>query len=214
MISYSKKKSRKGALADTHQRISLRSQFLGCLWVLAGPTIVVNMALNIAFMEHLRPIAISDMNSPPWPQFVLQVVEMLLIGDFILYWGHRFQHMSETLWNKCHAYHHQLDTPTALSTIYIDNFDATLQGGLPLIIASAVLRPHPYVVYTFMALRVADNAVNHCGMNSKLINFLFLKYFPGRGAVGHHDYHHKYSNYSSNAKNFGEYFYVWDVLFG
>jgi sterol desaturase/sphingolipid hydroxylase (fatty acid hydroxylase superfamily) len=32
--------------------------------------------------------------------------------------------------------------------------------------------------------------------------------------VGHHDYHHKYSNYSKNAKNYAEFFLVWDQIFG
>ena len=30
----------------------------------------------------------------------------------------------------------------------------------------------------------------------------------------HHDYHHRFSNYGRNAKNYGEGFWFWDWAFG
>jgi sterol desaturase/sphingolipid hydroxylase (fatty acid hydroxylase superfamily) len=215
LITYSKTKSRSECIQATRDRISVFSQLKGCLWVLSGPTMVVSMLINVFVMDYLCPASVrTASNWPSMGAFICQVVLMLIIGDFSLYWGHRIQHMNEFLWKSCHWYHHQLDTPTPISTVYINKTDATLQGGLPLLIASFFIRPHPYVVYAFMAIRLADNAVNHCGMDSVLINTLFLKCLPFRGSVGHHDSHHKYSNYTKNAKNFGEYFDIWDKIFG
>ena len=42
--------------------------------------------------------------------------------------GHRIQHESNFLWTHFHSYHHQIDSPTAVSTLSIDTVDATLQG--------------------------------------------------------------------------------------
>lgn len=214
LITYSANNPRKDCIKATRGRISAFAQLKGCLWVMMGPTVIVSMLVNTFLMNFLNPVTPANEKLPPLQYCILQIALLLICNDFLLYWGHRIQHMNEFLWKNCHWYHHQLDTPTPVSTIYIDKTDATLQGGLPMIIASALLRPHPFVVYAFMAVRVADNAINHSGMDSKLLNFLFLKYLPFRGAVGHHDSHHKYSNYTTNAKNFGEYFYLWDVMFG
>jgi sterol desaturase/sphingolipid hydroxylase (fatty acid hydroxylase superfamily) len=46
------------------------------------------------------------------------------------------------------------------------------------------------------------------------INILSLKCLPGRASVAHHDAHHRFSNYSRNAKNYGESFVFWDWAFG
>lgn len=41
-----------------------------------------------------------------------------------------------------------------------------------------------------------------------------VQVLPFRASIAHHDAHHKYSNHHSNAKNYGETFWVWDALFG
>jgi sterol desaturase/sphingolipid hydroxylase (fatty acid hydroxylase superfamily) len=61
---------------------------------------------------------------------------------------------------------------------------------------------------------VAENVLNHCGLESTLLILVSLKFLPGRAPPAFHDYHHRFSNYSGNAKNFGENFVVWDLLFG
>lgn len=213
LIAYGAK-SRPDSISSTRARISFFEQLRGCVWILCGPTVLLSMLVNAHLMHLLRPMSIPTEAPPAIVPFILQVLLMLIINDFVLYWGHRIQHMNEFLWRRCHWYHHQLDTPTAVSTVYIDSADAILQGGLPLILASCVIRAHPCVVYVFMFLRVADNAVNHCGMESPIVNFLFLKFLPFRAPVGHHDSHHRFSNYTKNAKNFGEYFWIWDYMFG
>jgi sterol desaturase/sphingolipid hydroxylase (fatty acid hydroxylase superfamily) len=90
----------------------------------------------------------------------------------------------------------------------------TLQGALPLLLSTAIVRPHPLTAYAYTIWRLAENVVNHSGLESTLLNVLFLKFLPGRASVSHHDYHHKFSNYSGNAKNYAEFFWIWDYLFG
>ena len=80
--------------------------------------------------------------------------------------------------------------------------------------ACLLIRPHPVTYWVFTMLRIAENVVNHSGLDCTLLNVVTLKCLPLRAAVAHHDAHHRFSNYSRNAKNYGEAFWVWDWLFG
>lgn len=213
LIAYGAK-TRQECIQATRSKFSFMKQFLGSLWVMNGPSVIISIIINTTIMNYMHPITSANIQPPSLKEFTFQVFLLLLINDFFLYWGHRIQHMNEFLWKNFHSFHHQIDTPTAISTVYIDKTDATLQASLPMVIASILLRPHPFVIYTFMGIRLADNAINHSGIDSIITNILFLKVLPFRGAVGHHDAHHKFSNYMTNAKNYGEFFWIWDWMFG
>ena len=43
---------------------------------------------------------------------------------------------------------------------------------------------------------------------------VYMKVFPGRAGVDHHDAHHQFSNCGPGAKKIVEAFWVWDRLFG
>ena len=51
-------------------------------------------------------------------------------------------------------------------------------------------------------------------MENIIINIITLKFLPFRASVKHHDEHHKYSGYFGHAKNYGECFIFWDLMFG
>lgn len=76
------------------------------------------------------------------------------------------------------------------------------------------MRPHPLIFNIYVALRIGENVLNHSGLDDGLVNLLTLKFLPGRASIAHHDYHHQWSNYGNNAKNFGENFWLWDWAFG
>ena len=148
-----------------------------------------------------------------------------------------------------------------MSTACIDGLDATLQAGVPRLMAAMITKPHPlnlgfafssFDMYLYMLLfeysilfllklicgchvfsfpknnppcrwlclfrtfsayqcaSVAENVVNHSGLDHWLPNLIFLKGLPFRAGVAVHDAHHRFSNYSKNAKNFGENFWLWD----
>ena len=124
------------------------------------------------------------------------------------------QHESEYLWKNYHSFHHSIGTPSPVSTLYIDEVDATLQGSLPIMFACLIIRPHPVTYSIFAGLRVAENVINHTGLDSSLMNILTLKCLPLRASIAHHDAHHRFSNYSRNAKNYAESFWVFDWMFG
>lgn len=139
---------------------------------------------------------------------------MHFIGDFFLYWGHRIQHEIPYLWENYHKVHHTLETPSATGTLYIHDKDALLQGSLPLIFAIALVRPHSLAAYSYIFFRIFENAVNHSGIEAWWLNVMSLKCLPFRASVRHHDSHHRYSHYGKGAKNYAEFFWVWDYIFG
>lgn len=211
MLNYSSRQNRKAEIKELRKKFSFSEQLRYCFWTMIGPTVILSAALNTLICNSFIPYKQEMGIFPSVGTFVLQLIVMLLIGDPALYWGHRIQHMSPFLWKHCHSFHHQVATPTPVSTLFIDSTDAMLQGGLPLLLAAWAVSPHPLCFYCYVMLRLADNAANHSGLRSSWwADIITLKCLPLRASVAHH----RFSNYSQNAKNFGEYFWLWDWLFG
>lgn len=213
MITHIKGVDRDTAIANTQSKIPLSTQLKCVLMQLFGPTAIFNGCLGYYAFTKLK----KDITYPLYPSLgsgLLQVFALQLVGDFFLYWGHRIQHDIPYLWKNYHSYHHTLDTPTPIGTIYIDSVDATLQGALPLMLSTAIVQPHPLCAYIYTFLRLSENVLNHSGLESWFLNLIYLKFLPGRASVSHHDYHHKFSNYAGNAKNYAEFFWIWDYVFG
>jgi len=212
LISYGKNLR----LTDVDETRGRVASFRLQLWTsglhLMGPAGIVNACLSALLAPQLVPQrGCADLGLM---EVVCGVALMVVVNDFALYWGHRVQHESEFLWTRCHHFHHAIGTPSPVSTVYIDPIDATLQGGLPIIIAILVAKPHPVTACLFVAQRVSENCFNHSGLDCLSADVCFLKCLPLRASVAHHDAHHRFSNYSRNAKNYGEAFWVWDYLFG
>lgn len=53
----------------------------------------------------LAPLRSGFGAQPPW----LQVIEVVMLGDLLVYWGHRLQHAWEPLW-RFHAVHHSVES--------------------------------------------------------------------------------------------------------
>lgn len=207
-------KNRKVAQAILEKKVSTSEQFRASLWTTMGPGALGNGLLSAFLLPHLFPAlneipALPDLNS-----FLAQQVIMQLVGDLLLYAGHRIQHENTYLWKNFHSVHHSIDTPTVASTAYIHAIDMTLQTALPMMIAAVCAQAHPISFLFYIFARVGENAINHCGYNHWLINLVSLKFMPLKASVKHHDQHHKYSNYGGNAKNYAENWMIWDWLFG
>ena len=87
-------------------------------------------------------------------------------------------------------------------------------GGLPIIFAAAIVRGHVLTVYAYIAARIAENVLNHSGLDCWWLNIVTLKCLPGRASIAHHDSHHRFSFHGHAAKNYGENFVFWDWVFG
>lgn len=212
MISYAVDKAeRQQMIARTQAKVSFRSQVLGSLWVTQGPFAWGNAVAAVLLLSK----AVSARSALPTLSSVIrQYLIMFVVNDFVLYWGHRIQHEWPLLYRKSHSLHHGLQTPTPVSTAFVDPLDAFLQGGLPVMTSAMVARPHPLAFYLFVALRTAENVFNHSGLDHVVLNVISLKCLFGRAGVAHHDYHHKFSGHAGKAKNYSESLWLWDWLFG
>lgn len=212
-IDYPKSGTREEALVRTHDKVPIMKQFTTVVGELVGPTAIFNGALAYFLASTFLKQEIPLLPASPW-HVVIDLILMHIVNDFFLYWGHRLQHEIPFLWENFHSVHHSVETPTPLGTIYIHSIDATLQGALPLLFTAMIFRTHPLTCYLHVFFRIGDNVVNHCGLEAPWINTLALKFLPGRATVSHHDAHHKYGHYGKNAKNYAEFFWVWDYIFG
>ena len=213
LIGYGKAGRRADALAGIQAKpgLSWGTQLRGALSMLFGPAALLNVAASAVLLPLLVPAPQAVL--PTWPRAALQFAALQLVGDFGLYWGHRVQHEVPVLWERFHRFHHQVLTPTPVTTLFIHPVDATLQGGLPIVLSAAVVRPHPVVFWAYVWLRVAENVTNHSGLSGALVHAITLKALPLRCGIAHHDSHHRYSNHAGRAKNYGENFWIWDWAF-
>lgn len=82
-------------------------------------------------------------------------------------------------------------------------------------VAGLIVKAHPISFYIYVSCRVAENILNHSGMDNSIFDYLFLKFeFLGRAKASHHDSHHKYGGHSVKPMNLGENFWIWDWVFG
>jgi hypothetical protein len=68
---------------------------------------------------------------------------------------------------------HTLHTPPVLTRGHTSL--STLQGSLPFLFAAVLVRPAPAIAYLFLAARLGENALNHSGLDSTVIDVLTLK---------------------------------------
>jgi len=211
LIVYGKNPTPRKELVEKVQKevLDFKGQLKNATINIVGP-----MAIGNALSFSLVGPYVFGMPSEVLPsplQFVVQLVLLELVGDFFLFAFHKLEH--DYFWD-CHKFHHQLTTPTPVSTITIGQIDATLQGGVPIILAGLIIQPHIVTLYAYIFLRIAENVVNHSGIDHWLLDLITLKCLPGRAPVSFHDHHHKYGNRAKGAKNFGENFWFWDFLAG
>jgi sterol desaturase/sphingolipid hydroxylase (fatty acid hydroxylase superfamily) len=107
-----------------------------------------------------------------------------------------------------------LAAPAALKPPVVVLLWNLLQGAIPFAVAALVVRPDPGVLYIYIAARIAENALNHSGIDSLLLDLVTLKTLPFRARAAFHDAHHKYCNHAYKASNYGESFWLWDWAFG
>ncbi len=124
------------------------------LMVLASAGLALWLEMAFAEAEGLRLIA-----GLPLP---VQVLTLLLVGDFGQYWAHRALH-SRWLW-PFHAMHHAAEELTALSTFRSHPLESVLTriatGFLPLLL----LGPDPAALAWAMAVVTAMSCLTHASL--------------------------------------------------
>ena len=173
---------------------------------------MINAMLANIVMPYLMP-DISSAFPDSWRSATLSYLVLDLLTDFFLYFGHRLSHENEWIWTNIHSVHHQVETPTPVATGWTDNLNTIMTVTLPTLAAAIIAKPHPLVFSWYTFCSISHLVVNHSGLENNFVNAITLRMLPFRVSVRHHDEHHKYSNYGNNAKNYGEFWTVWDIIF-
>ena len=136
--------------------------------------------------------------------FLLHVATIVLIWDFLYYWGHRTFH-TPALMRWIHGRHHQIHYPTAFDGLYVDPLDNFVAQFFFFV---AVVVIGPVGVDAFLAaafLHMFINSVNHWGVKFSSGPMRIFNYWTRS-----HDHHHG----KNIRSNFGAITPIWDRLFG
>jgi sterol desaturase/sphingolipid hydroxylase (fatty acid hydroxylase superfamily) len=190
------------------QQKFLRSQwFLDLTFFLGqyffwGSLVLLVLATIGQYAAPLIPNALrSSIQEMP---FLLQALLVLLLSDFLIYWGHRLQHSMEFLW-RFHKVHHsviQMDWLAAhrehpvdsIYTIGIVNLPAFVLGFPLESIAGVVAFRGIWAIYIHANVR--------------------LPIGPLRLFIGAPELHHWHHDLDRRAGNYANIFPLMDVLFG
>lgn len=163
------------------------------LWVLDQFSLWLNGYISI----HFRSMVAAQ---PIW----LQAVEVLIISDFLIYWGHRLQHKIDFLW-RFHKVHHSSESLDWLAahrehpidsvyTIGLINLPALVFGFDLDVLAAMVAFRGVWAIYIHSNVRLTIGA---------------LKVFIGSPEL--HHWHHDKERDRGNYANISP---LMDILFG
>ncbi len=196
-------------LFPRHRQKVLRREYGTDLLFMGGQyllwtTLVVSLLAGLHSFVDALPLADFRAFARAQPLW-LQIPAAVLLGDFLIYWGHRLSHRWGFLW-RFHRVHHtaeELDWLAAYREHPLDNlFTRTLEN-LPAILMGFPLE----FIAGFVAFRGAWGLYIHSNV---AISAGPLKYILGSPEL--HHWHHETSRH--NGCNFANLMPLMDLIFG
>ena len=136
---------------------------------------------------------------------LLQLPLIVLLGDVLIYWGHRLQHRFDFLW-RFHAIHHSaehLDWLAAHREHPVDSLYTILIVNLPIVALGFPVKPLAY----FAAFRGLWAIFIHANVRMPLPRVM-------RVLVGAPELHHWHHDRDRNSGNYANVSPLMDILFG
>ncbi len=128
-----------------------------------------------------------DVTQYGWAYTIFSTVAFFIVGDFSLYWAHRF--------------HHRYRTPSAFTAIASHPLETLTFQAITL--APIFLVPlHPGGVIAVLLYQHSVSLIDHSGIRFGMV-------LPWQGPAAFHDDHHTYFHV-----NFAQTIHWWDHLFG
>jgi len=178
------------------------------LWFLLGQYLLWNglvlavLGYLAVHIDGLLPVAFrSAVRAQPW---WLQFLEVILLSDFFVYWGHRLQHASPLLW-RFHGVHHTAEHLDWLAAHREHPLDTVYTMGL--INLPAVLLGFPLeTIAGFIAFRGVWAIYIHSNVR--------LPIGPLRMLIGAPELHHWHHDRNRDAGNYANISPLMDLAFG
>jgi len=159
----------------------------------------VGSAAHLFLIFVAAPLTLTLASMPVW-RYLLDVIVLLLVYDFIYYFAHRFWfHGSWMPMRKAHALHHQARDPSWSDSLFVHPVETVIGLSIfiiSLFIACAIMGPiHAVVAGIAYVIWTQINTINHTKFNLDKFPFKTLDYLTDKHHIHHIDMHH--GNYSS-----------------
>lgn len=175
--------------------------FLG-QYLLWGGLVFLVLQYGFAWLRELVP---ADFRAAVAGQpFWLQIIEVILISDFLIYWAHRFQHKNAFLW-RFHAVHHSAEHLDWLAAHREHPLDTVYTVGIINLPAFVVGFPLETLA-GFLAFRGIWAIFIHSNVR--------LPIGPLRWFVGAPELHHWHHDRARDAGNYANLSPLMDLAFG
>eukprot|EP01062_Namystynia_karyoxenos_P028164 TRINITY_DN21399_c0_g1_i1.p1 TRINITY_DN21399_c0_g1~~TRINITY_DN21399_c0_g1_i1.p1 ORF type:complete len:346 (+),score=80.11 TRINITY_DN21399_c0_g1_i1:73-1110(+) len=147
--------------------------------------------------------------APTTLELVWQITVTLIVGDFLIYWEHRWMHAVPWLRNNIHSVHHKYTAPFSWAGGIVhplEVFVVVAAQGLP-----AAIFCHPLAQWIFSVIWTVLLIDEHSGHDVwwSPWRWLLLRDRRYGGGATPHDVHHYMPT-----KNFSFCLCIWDQLFG
>ena len=166
------------------------------------------MYLNFAFYFLVLPFCVSLTAQPVW-RYLVDIVAILLVFDFMYYWTHRLLFHGKFL-RKVHSLHHQARKPTFIDSQYVHPIETLIGLGLFLVSIPIVAWVGGQPVNAFAAMIATLvftqlNTLNHVYTDLPHQPYKAVNYITGVHAAHHVD---------MNQGNFATLTMFYDWIFG
>jgi lathosterol oxidase len=135
-----------------------------------------------------------------WAYTIGSSIAFFVIGDFGLYWGHRWMHRKGP-YRFMHRVHHRFRTPSAFTAVAAHPFEILTFQAIALL-PIFILPLHPGGVIAVLLYQHSVSLIDHSGVRFGMV-------LPWQGPAAFHDDHHVYFHV-----NFAQTIHWWDRMFG
>lgn len=185
------------------KRLTLK-QCLSIYWrAMKWYSTVMVIAIVALLIIPLPPLLSIPTEAPTLASFLITIVLYFIVGDFVSYAWHRYEHKQRWYMQHVHYYHHIDAPPLTIWTAMVVNPVEGFSVFLCFHIYGILFDIHPLTFWTAMFLVTAVNMNTHCGYRLPVYDWFFA---TARG----HDIHHS----SREPKNISVVLTVCDRLFG
>lgn len=174
------------------------------------PQVLIYTVGNVAgYVYGYQKVALPAL-APTLPVLAEQLMVMLVVGDFLIYWEHRLMHAVPYLRYNIHSWHHAYHAPFSWAGGVVHPLEDVVVVACQ-VTAPVLLGHHPLCFWIFVSLWTLLLVEEHSGHEVSWAPYHWMPFArcPLGGGAAPHDIHH----YKVN-KNYGFCFCVWDHLFG
>jgi len=150
------------------------------------------LGVNVVLLLLVLPLTATTVLPSAW-SFVIAVLLMLLVHDFMYYMTHRFLFHGEGYFRRVHALHHQARSPSYIDALYVHPLETVIGVGifvLSVILCSLVLgRIHFAAIAIAHVIFTQVSVLNHVKIDLPYFPFKWVHWVSAKHAIHHQNMH-------------------------